>query len=248
MYLFYAISSIFTWAEIFLLFIVFFPVQLIFFIITLPFDKHRKVIHYIGAGFCRFALLISPIFRLKITGRENLDRTRSHVIVMNHQSLLDILLSFLLYYPCKMIAKKVLAKVPFVGWELVIFGHLFVDRRNRKSQFEAIRKMEKLLTEGASMLVYPEGTRTKDGEIAEFKKGAFRSATSTGTAVLPVLLDGAYQALPKKGIIVNGVYTLHMHIMPEIPVEKGDDPAELALRVHDIMSGQLASQRKAEQS
>ena len=243
MYILYAVSTIFTWAEIFLFFIIFFPVQVFFFLLTLPFDRHKKVIHYIASALARTALFISPVFRVKITGRENIDRSKPHVIVMNHQSLLDILLSFLLYYPCRMVAKKVLARVPFLGWELVIFGNIFVERDNRKSQFEAIRKMEELIHKGNSMLVYPEGTRSRDGEIAEFKKGAFRSATSTGTAVMPVLLDGPFQALPKKGIIVDGVYTLHMHVMPEIPVSVGDNPAELALKTHQLMCERLALQR-----
>ncbi|HAK46357.1 MAG TPA: hypothetical protein DCO79_10635 [Spirochaeta sp.] len=245
MYILWAIGSIFTWIEIFLAFILFFPVQLVVFIFTFPFDKNRRIIHYIGSFFSWFALFISPIFRVKITGRENIDRSRSHVMIMNHQSLLDIPLSFVLRYPCKMIAKKALSRVPFLGWELVIFGHLFVDRKSRKSQFEVIRKTETMLEDGDSLLIYPEGTRTKDGEIAEFKKGAFRSATSTGTAIMPVLLDGAYQALPKKGLIVKGVYTLHMHVMESVEVEKGSSPAELALNCHNIMSEQLKKQRQA---
>ncbi len=243
MYFLYAAASIFTWAEIFLLFIIYTPIQAVVFLFTFAFDKKRHAVHYIGAAFARFALFLSPVFRVRVTGRENLDRSKAHVVVMNHQSLLDILLSFILFYPCKMIGKKVLSRVPFLGWNLVIGGHLFVDRKSRKSQFEAIRKMEVLLNSGDSLLVYPEGTRTRDGEIADFKKGAFRSATGTGTPVLPVLLDGAYQALPKSGIIVNGVFILHMHVMPPVEVEKGSDPAVLALKCHEIMCEELRRQR-----
>ncbi len=241
--IFFAIASIFTWAEIFLLFVIYLPIQVTVFIFTFPFDRHRRIIHYIGAALARFALFISPVFRVKITGKENLDKSAAHVVVMNHQSLLDILLAFILFYPCKMIGKKVLSKVPFLGWELVIGGHLFVDRSDRTSQFNAIRKMNALLESGDSLIVYPEGTRTKDGEIAEFKKGAFRSAAATGTAVLPVLLDGAFQALPKKGIIVGRTYTLHMHVMKAIEVPKDSDTAQLAKKCHTIMKDQLARQR-----
>ena len=245
MYVLYAIFTMFTWLEIFLLFILYFPVQAVVFVITFPFDRKRRIIHYIGSAFAQFALFISPVFRIKVTGKENIDRSRAHVVVMNHQSLLDILLSFILYYPCKMVGKKILSRVPFLGWELVIGGHLFVDRKNRKSQFEVIRKMEEMVENGDSLLVYPEGTRTKDGEIAEFKKGAFRSAVSTGTPILPVVLDGAYQALPKKGIIVNGVFTLHMHVMPALAVAKGSDAAVVALECHDLMCAKLAEMRSS---
>ena len=157
----FTIFSMFTWIEIFLLFVIFFPVQLIVFILTFPFDKRRRIIYYIGSAFCQFSLFISPIFKVRVTGRENIDRSKSHMVVMNHQSLLDILLSFILYYPCKMIAKKSLARVPFLGWELVIFGDLFVDRKNRKSQFEAIRKMDELLPDYSLVLGETDMLKTK---------------------------------------------------------------------------------------
>lgn len=239
MYIIYTVFSIFTWLEIFVLFILFMPFQLIIFLVTAPFDRHRKIMHYNSGIWASFALFLSPSFRVKITGKEYLDRKKNYVVVMNHQSLLDILLSFRLFYPFKMIGKKALSTVPIVGWNLYLSGHIMVDRRSRESQFNAIRRMEKILESGDSMLIYPEGTRTKDGKIAEFKKGAFRSAAVTGTDLLPIVLQGAYEALPKRGIIVNGIYTLSMQVLPPIPVEKGSDPAELARKCHDIMSERI---------
>lgn len=235
----HALASLFTWFEIALLFIIIFPFQAILFILTFPFDKNRKILHYNASLFARFALFISPCFRIKVTGKENIDRSKAHVVVMNHQSLLDILLSFMLFYPCKMIAKKVIGKVPFVGWSLVLNGHILVDRKSRKSQFEVIRKMDEVLEKGDSLLVYPEGTRTKDGNIAEFKKGVFRSASETGTAIMPIVIEGAYEALPKKGFIVDGVHTLTLRVLPSIPVEKGESTAELANKTHEVMSAEL---------
>ena len=248
MYLLYVIFSAFTWFEIFILFIAFMPFQLILFIFTAPFDRHKKIMHYHGSLWASLALFLSPVFRVKVLGKEHLDRKRNFVVVMNHQSLLDILLSFRLFYPVKMIGKKVLAKVPVIGWNLYLSGHILVDRHDRKSQFNAIRRMEEILEDGDSMLIYPEGTRTRDGLISEFKKGAFRSAAATGTDLLPVVLDGAYQALPKSGFIVKGVYTLTMNVMPPIPVERGADPAELARTSHDIMSEELKAMRDTEKS
>ena len=73
-----------------------------------------------------------------------------------------------------------------------------------------------------SILVFPEGTRTKDGDIGEFKKGAFRSAVSTGTPLLPVVIDGPYQLLPKKGFRINRKRTITIRVLPPIPVAKGE--------------------------
>ncbi|MBI9109190.1 MAG: 1-acyl-sn-glycerol-3-phosphate acyltransferase [Spirochaetales bacterium] len=168
-----------------------------------------------------------------------MDRSKAHVVVMNHQSLLDILFVFTLFYPAKMMAKKALAAVPVVGWTLFLNDHIFIDRANRKSQIDALRRMDQLLLDGDSLMVYPEGTRTMDGNIAEFKKGAFRSAVSTGTSVLPVVIDGAFNALPRKTMVVKGCHTITMSVLPEIPVEKGSATADLALKCHDIMSAEL---------
>ena len=127
--------------------------------------------HYNSSLWCALALFLSPLWFIDIKGKENLDRKKSFIVVMNHQSLIDILLTFRLFYPFKMIGKKILGQVPIVGWNLVLSGHLLVDRKKIKSQFEAIRKMEKLIKRGESIFVYPEGTRTKNGEIGQFKKG-----------------------------------------------------------------------------
>ena len=220
-------------------FVLFFPFQLALFILTALFDRKRKLTHYNSSIWCYFALALSPLWRVDLQGKENLDRTKPHVVIMNHQSLIDVLITFRLFYPFKMIGKKALAFVPIVGWNLFLSGHLFVDRKNMKSQFRAIRKLESLIADGESIFVYPEGTRTKDGDIGEFKKGAFRSATSTGTSVIPVVIDGPFQILPKKGFILSKKQNIIIRVLPAIPVEKGEDPGQLALKCHEVMSGEL---------
>lgn len=236
--------SFFTWFEIALCFILFMPFQAVLFILTAPFDRRRVIMHYHSGLWCRLALALSPLWKIEFTGKEYLDRKIPHVVIMNHQSLIDILIAFVLFYPVKMIGKKVLAFVPIVGWNLFLSGHLMVDRKNMKSQFQAIRKLESLIARGDSILVFPEGTRSRDGEIGEYKKGAFKSATSTGTPLLPVVIDGPYQILPKKGFIVNRKHKISIHVLPPIPVTQGEKPGDLALRSHKIMADELAEIRK----
>ncbi|MDC7225808.1 MAG: lysophospholipid acyltransferase family protein [Spirochaetales bacterium] len=187
--------------------------------------------------------MLCPLLKVEFKGMDNISRSKPGVIVMNHQSILDILLVFTLYYPAKMIAKKVLAKVPIVGWNLFLSGHILIDRKNRKSQIEAIRRMDHLLIEGDSLMIYPEGTRTTDGEIGEFKKGAFRSACNTATPVLPVVIDGAYQALPKSGMRLMGFSKIKISILPYISVEKGTPTNVLAEKCHTLMSEELKRMR-----
>jgi len=238
-----ALLSLFTWLEIALAFLLFFPFQLLLFIVTAPFDRKRVIMHYHSGLWCALALAISPLWKIKITGREHLDRSKAHVVIINHQSLIDVLIAFRLFYPVKMIGKKILAWVPIVGWNLYLSGHLMVDRSNTKSQFAAIRKLEALLLSGNSILVFPEGTRTKDGELGEFKKGAFKSAASTGTALLPVVIDGPFQILPKKGFIGTCRRDININILPPIEVLKDEKPGQLAERSRAIMATELARLR-----
>ena len=238
------LKSLYTWFEIVLCFILFIPFQLVLFVLTAPFDRRRRIMHYHSALWCTLGLGLSPLWKVRLEGKENLDRSRSHVVILNHQSLLDVLIAFRLFYPVKMIGKKILAFVPIVGWNLFLSGHILVDRKDTKSQFKAIRRMEHLITHGDSLLVFPEGTRTKDGEIGEYKKGAFRSAAATGTPLLPVVIDGPYQLLPKKGFIVNEVRDIVIRILPPIPVEKGSKPGDLARISHEIMSEELKRLRQ----
>ncbi|MBU0935229.1 MAG: 1-acyl-sn-glycerol-3-phosphate acyltransferase [Spirochaetes bacterium] len=234
-----ALMSLFTWFEIALCFLLFIPIQLVLFVLTALFDRRRVVMHYHSGLWCAFALWLSPLWKVKIQGREHLDRSKPHVVIMNHQSLIDVLIAFRLFYPVKMIGKKILGFVPIIGWNLFLSGHLLVDRKNQKSQFDAIRRLETLLQKGDSLLVFPEGTRTRDGELGEFKKGAFRSASSTGTSLLPVVIDGPYQVLPRKGFNALCRHPIYIHILPPILVSTEDKPADLALRSREVMDAEL---------
>ena len=245
MTLFYFLLSIISWIEVAVCFIIYIPIQTLLFLLTSPFDKHRKIMHYNTSILCIVVLALCPLIRLEYKGLKNIDRKKPSVIVMNHQSILDILLIFTIFFPAKMIAKKVLARVPIVGWNLYMSGHILIDRSNRKSQIEAIRRMDDILVEGDSLMIYPEGTRTTDGEIAEFKKGAFRSACNTGTSVLPVVIDGAFQALPKDGIFLDGFHKIKISVLPAISVEKGSSTESLAQKCHDLMSEELKQMRLA---
>ncbi len=231
--------SLLTWFEIVMCFVMFFPFQLALFILTAPFDRRRRIMHYHSSLWCALALALGPLWKVELQGKEHLDRKKPHVVIMNHQSLIDVLIAFRLFYPVKMIGKMALAFVPIVGWNLFLSGHIMVDRKKIKSQFSAIRRMEKMMKNGDSILVFPEGTRTKDGEIGEYKKGAFKSASGTGTALLPVVIDGPYQILPKKGFLLNKRRDITIHILPPIPVTPGEKPEELARKSRQVMADEL---------
>ena len=240
------LMSLFTWFEIVLCFILFIPFQIALFVLTALFDRRRILMHYNSSFWCMIALALSPLWRVEIRGKEFLNRKKPHVVVMNHQSLIDVLIAFRLFYPVKMISKKALAFVPIVGWNLFLSGHMLVDRKSFKSQMDVLAKMETLLKRGESILLFPEGTRTKDGEIHDFKKGAFKAAISTKTDILPVVIDGPYQLLPKKGFIAPGRHTIHIHVLPPVAVSQEQSAGELAESVRSLMANELAKIRQVQ--
>lgn len=122
-----------------------------------------------------------------------------YLYASNHQSLLDILvLGALLPGDLKWAAKRSIMKVPFLGWHLQLAGHVPVDRRaGRRAAAEVIRRFEGVMREDKPLLVFPEGTRSEDGNVQPFKNGGFYAAVRAGKPVVPVALDGTYQLMGK---------------------------------------------------
>ncbi|MBM4357385.1 MAG: 1-acyl-sn-glycerol-3-phosphate acyltransferase [Deltaproteobacteria bacterium] len=125
----------------------------------------------------------------------------------NHQSLLDVLvLGGTLPGDFKWAAKRSLMKIPFLGWHLQLAGHVPVDRsQGKRSAVEVIQRFEEVMRQGKPLLVFPEGTRSEDGEVKDFKTGGFHAAVRAGKPVVPVALDGAAE-LMKKGSVDTGSY------------------------------------------
>jgi len=135
--------------------------------------------------------------RLELQDGFDLDWSRPHVFVMNHQSMMDIPIAFaVLPVDLHFIAKKSLQYVPFLGWYMWMTQMIFVDRGQRAKSVESLEQAAKKIREGFSVLVYPEGTRSKNGELQPFKRGAFALALSAGVDVVPVALAGSRQSLP----------------------------------------------------
>ena len=143
----------------------------------------------------------TPMFA-EVIGRENIDEKQSYVIVCNHQSLYDI---FLLYgwlgIDFKWVMKKELRKVPFLGAACEAIGHIYIDRSDPATAIEAINRAKEKIVNGTSVLFFPEGTRSKTGEMGPFKKGAFKMALDLGLPILPVTIKGTRAILPTKSSV-----------------------------------------------
>jgi 1-acyl-sn-glycerol-3-phosphate acyltransferase len=145
-------------------------------------------------------LLKANRIHLKVHGMENLRRRAHYIIVSNHASILDIpALLATFSFPVRFIAKRSLAWFPLFGWFLFFARHILIDRASAASTRRGMRKAAALLKKGFSIIVFPEGTRTPDGEVKEFKNGAFLLALQSKVPILPVSISGTFEMLPRKG-------------------------------------------------
>jgi 1-acyl-sn-glycerol-3-phosphate acyltransferase len=190
-----------------------------------------------GVIWSRLNAFLTPMF-VQVTGRENIQKGRSYVIVSNHQSLYDI---FLIYgwlgIDIKWIMKKELAKMPGVGIGSKKVGHIFLDRSNPRVALESLNEAKRKLVNGTSVVIFPEGTRSKTGEIGTFKKGAFKLALDLALPVLPITLSGTKDILPTGTLDVKpGKALMVIHEPIEIHQHTEESLKDLLAHARDIIA------------
>ncbi len=151
-----------------------------------------------GVIWARLNCLATPMV-VEIRGKENISKTQSYVIVSNHQSQYDI---FVLYgwlgIDFKWVMKKELRNVPALGIACEKVGHIFIDRSNTEAALHSINEAKSKIVNGTSVIFFPEGTRSTDGNLRDFKKGAFKMALDLQIPILPVTISGTRDVLPTK--------------------------------------------------
>ncbi len=175
-------------------------------------------------------LLLVPI---KVTGRENVDPNQSYVFVANHQSFLDVFAVYgWLPNNFKWLMKKELRKIPFVGTACAVAGHIFVDRSNPRAAMESLTYIKAQLHDGISTVIFPEGTRTKTGEMGRFKQGAFKIAMDMDLPVVPISLSGFFDAMPRNKFYVKLFSRVALHIGKPIDISQFNDINEAMTELH----------------
>ena len=166
---------------------------------------------------------LTPV-SVEISGIENLDKNKSFVIAANHQSQYDI---FILYgwlnTDFKWVAKQELRRLPFVGLAMDKMGHIFIDRSNQREAINSLEAARNKISDGISVIFFPEGTRTKTGEIGAFKKGAFKMALDLELPVLPVSIIGTRDIMPTNSFDLRpGQVKMIIHPAIEIKPYRND--------------------------
>ncbi len=162
-----------------------------------PFDRTGNLQHGCARWWCRMVALTIGA-RIRVHGVEHVRPDRSYVYVANHSSLIDTPALFAcLPYQFKIMAKRGLFHVPFLGWHLWTSGNFPIDRGDARKTARSLKTVVDGLRAGKSLAVFPEGTRTPDGHLQEFKTGAFKIAVRAGVPVVPVTIRGTFALLPK---------------------------------------------------
>lgn len=170
------------------------------------------------------------LFGIPVTveGREHLKPGQSYIFICNHQGAYDIFLVYgYLGVPFKWMMKQSLRKIPFVGFACEKAGFTFVDKSSPRALAQTMLHARKSLTDGASMVIFPEGARTHTGKMGEFKRGAFQLASQFKLPICPITIDGAFDVLPRdKGISFVTRHPVRLIIHEPIP-PIGKDPEAL---------------------
>ncbi len=184
--------------------------------------------------------------KVKVKGRENIDKNTSYVFVANHQSAFDIWVIYgYLNHNFKWLMKKGLRKVFMVGYACYKGGHVFVDDKSIAGIKETIAGAEDRLKDGMSVVIFPEGSRTWDGHMRPFKRGAFMLASEFKLPVVPITIDGAYKAMPRTTYNVTPTtITMTIH-KPIYPGERGFVAKKLLEQCFNIINEPLPPEYKA---
>jgi len=198
-------------------------------ILISPLDRKGNFVHYIGKFWSLMNIFLSGT-RIKITGQEKIQKNQSYIVISNHQSLFDVwALIGKIPLQLRWIVKLEIRKMPIFGYALERMGHIYINRKTRSAAASSLEKAARKIKGGTSVIIFPEGTRSKDGHLLRFRRGGGIIALKSGVPILPVTVIGSRFVLPKDTL----------NLMPgKIEVIVGDiiDPGQFdENRIDDLM-------------
>jgi 1-acyl-sn-glycerol-3-phosphate acyltransferase len=161
---------------------------------------------------------INP-WRIHISGLEHLDPSQVYVVVINHQSMADIPLISHLKLDTKWLAKAELFRLPLVGWMMRMAGDVPVERTHQRKGAKAMLQCARYLRQRCSVVFFPEGTRSPDGQVLPFNDGPFQLAIREKVPILPLVVEGSGAALPRNSWLFGGTHDIHLRVLEAVPVE-----------------------------
>jgi 1-acyl-sn-glycerol-3-phosphate acyltransferase len=204
------------------------------------FVRSGNPMHKIARLWGRSILIVSRI-KVCVKGLSNIDRSKSYIYMSNHQSNFDIpVLLGRLEVQFRWLAKSELFKIPIFGHAMRKVGYISIDRNNRESAFESLKMVARKIKNGVSVLIFPEGTRSRDGKIRPFKKGGFVVAIDSGIPIVPIVITGTRTIMTKGSLRINPG-KVNMIIHPPIQTSQYTRETKGALmeKVRQVIDGSL---------
>lgn len=234
------IVSVWAWLVLAALVVVWTPLVAITWLVTRPFDPAAYRAGYLFRKLAVVHQHLNPLWTFEVTGDVPDDPRHPYVVVANHESFVDILLISHLPFEMKWMSKSDFFRYPLVGWMMRMARDVRLDRDDRTSGTRALEQCRERLDRRVSVMIFPEGTRSKTGELRTFRDGAFRLAIDAGVPVLPLALIGTRDALVKHDWRF-GRSRAEVRVLEPIPVDglTADDVPELRDRTRAVVAAAL---------
>lgn len=218
------------------------PMVAIVRLVTAPFDRGAYAAGYLFRKLAVAHQRLTPLWTFRVEGEVPDDPRRPYVVVANHESFVDILLISHLPMEMKWLSKQTFFKFPLVGWMMRLAGDIPLRRGERESAIEALRQCADRLDKKVSVMIFPEGTRSKNGDLGAFKDGAFSTAIEAGVPILPLVVHGTRTALRKHDWRLGRSEAV-VRVLEPVPTDGlgPDDVAALRERVRTMIADELAT-------
>lgn len=196
--------------------------------------------HLVGRLWARSILFLSRV-KVSVSGLEHIDPARPYLYMANHQSMFDIF-SLLAYLPVQFrwLAKRELFQIPIFGYSMARAGYISIDRSDRRSAHKSLLEAAQKIAGGVSVVIFPEGSRSTDGQVMPFKAGGFHLAMRSGRPIVPVVICGARQVMPKGRLRIRpGHICISINPPIDTAAYKGKAKKDLMESVHAIIKQDL---------
>ncbi len=212
--------SLIAWITMAITSIIITPFFLLVWVSTFWWDKRTLASHMMATFWAWHYQSLVPFWKLRLEGRNKIPWKRPVVMVANHRSLIDILALHKLRRPFKWVSKAENFKLPFVGMVLSLNNHVKINRESLRSGAQFLSQAELEMKKGSSILMFPEGTRSKSKDMRPFKEGAFLLAKKTGSGIIPIVHIGSEKTFDHGSWVLKGKAPIHIRVLDEIPVSE----------------------------
>jgi 1-acyl-sn-glycerol-3-phosphate acyltransferase len=213
-------------------------------LVTFPFDKRRRLVHMASCVWGSHYLYMNPFWKYKVEGAEHIDPNKTYIIIGNHSSYFDILVCYTLFRCFKFVSKETIFKIPLIGWNMYLNEYVKIRRGNLSSIKEMMAVCKNWLKMDASVMMFPEGTRTETGELLAFRAGSFNLSLELGVPIVPIVIYGTYEVFPKGRNVVKMQQTIRAKVLPPLmPEDYAGKPGKMKDDAFKLMSDTLHEMR-----